>query len=229
MSQGMTDFLRNRYAVDTTPIVHPIVQPVPAFTDVPAATPPYRLAFSGNINFTVAERVRHVIEAVGDNPLYEIVLYTPVSPEDARETIGAWADNVTIAHLSDQKALVDALRGCDVMMLALVDRRGSSSIEDDFKTQFPTRTLEMLISERPLLVIAPADYYITRFFQMNGAGRTYSGTDIDELREVILDMCTNSALRKSCVRNALATAQSYRVNEVVTTLRRELKADRRTK
>jgi hypothetical protein len=224
MSQGMTDFFRVKYGIESTPLLHSIAQTVPQYTGTPSADPPYRLAFTGNINFTVAERIRDVIEAVGNDPQYEILLHSPVPEAQARETIGLWADNVTITDIPDQSDLVESLRSCDVMMLALVDRHGSG-LEDDFRTQFPTRTLEMLISERPLLVVAPKDYFITRFFEVNGAGLTYTENGIDGLRDSIHKICTNSELRDSCVRNALVTAESYRVEQVAATLRRELQSE----
>jgi hypothetical protein len=225
MSEGMTDFLLDKYGIDSTPILHPIVLPIPQIKKVPDAEPPYRLAFSGNVNFTVAERIRHVIEAVGDDPLYEIILHTPIPPEQARHEIETWASNIIIKHIPDQEALIESLRTCDVMMLALADRHGKE-LEDDFRTQFPTRTLEMLISERPILVIAPKDYFITRFFEANDAGLTYTDNSIDGLRDAIYRMCTSTELRESCVHNALATADSYRVNLVAETLRRELRSER---
>jgi len=221
MSKGMSEYLAKSYHIDSTSLLHPIVQPVPLFSAVRKSTKPYRIAFTGNINNTVVDVIRRVIDAIGEDPDYRIVLHTPVPIDRAKSLIGKWTDIIEIKDVPNQEDLVTSLRSCDVLILALADQH-NTILNDDFRTQFPTRTLEMLISERPILVIAPEDYYIARFFRGNGAGKVLSNMSTESIRKAIVNLCTNERERNVCVKNALRIAQEYRIENVTRVLRSEL-------
>jgi glycosyltransferase involved in cell wall biosynthesis len=135
--------------------------------------------------------------------------------------IGKWTDTIELKDVPNQEDLVASLRSCDVLILALADQH-NTILNDDFRTQFPTRTLEMLISERPVLVVAPYDYYIARFFRHNGAGKVLSDVSRESIRKAIEGLCKNERERNICVKNALKVAQEYRIENVARILRSEL-------
>lgn len=223
MSEGMTDFFTARYGVRSLPLLHAINCPIPVPSSLPKPEKPFRIAFSGNINFTMIEPLQKVILAIGEDPEYEIVLHTPVKPDDVRKRVGAWARNITLKDAPTQEELVASLRGCDLFVLALADMRGRE-LEDDFRTQFPTRTLEMLVAQRPILLLCPKEYFLARFFVKWGCGEVLESTDPHEIREAIERLCTDEEQRRRYVEKALAVATLYRGERVSGVLRDELYA-----
>lgn len=223
MSDGMSGFLMDRYRVASVPLVHAINHPIPAPGYLPSCERPFRIAFSGNINLTMVEPLRNVIAALGDDAGYEIVLHTPFSEAEVRRTLGMWRTNITVKDAGGQEELIASLRSCDVLGLALADMTGTH-LEDDFRTQFPTRTLEMLVAERPILLLCPRHYFLAQFFLTRGCGYLLEGTDPAKIREAVDLLCTSTDERTRLVRNALEAAGLYRGERVSALLRHELSA-----
>ena len=217
MSKGMAGFLLKRYGQKSHPILHPIPSSIPAFRELPAAKRPYKIAITGNINFTMGETLRRLVSVIRDVSDFQLHIFTSTSGDVIRNYLRIYGDNIDVMHVANREQLIDSIRDCDLLTLALDERRGD--LEDDFKTQFPTRTLELLVSERPILVLAPEDYYIARFFRETGAGEVVSSTDCETIRNAIIELCENPTKRNMYVRNALNIAKQYRVEKVVATLR----------
>ncbi len=222
MSDGVSRFLQANYGIEGDPLLHPVSLPIPEAAAPPDAEKPFVLGLSGNINFTTAEPLRNLIAAVGDSPDYRIVLHTLTPEAGIRETLGVWADNVSVRPVPDASELVLALSECDALVLGLGDRTGKP-MEWDFKTQFPTRTLEMLVSERPILLMCPDDYFLAEFFAENGCGRHVSATDAEAIGYAVREICADRALRSKCVAGALHAAARYRAEDVAESLQRRLR------
>ena len=58
------------------------------------------------------------------------------------------------------------LREADVVLLPHSFEYAEAA-RDEFRTIFPTKTIEYLISGRPMLAHAPADAFLTQFLQAN--------------------------------------------------------------
>ena len=222
MSQGMTDYYRERYGVESTPLLHPMAHEVPEFSEPAPAERPYRLALSGNMNFTMLGKLARVVKAVGDDPGYEIVLHAPQTADRIREDLGVWADNITVKDARRQEDLVASLGSCDLLLIGLENRIGKR-MDDDFRTQFPTRSLDMLVSGKPIMVLCPRDYYFARFFETHDCGFIEPATDPDTIKRSIDDLCADQERRSRYVRNALDVAQAYRGPAVAAVLDREMR------
>ena len=221
MSEGMARYLADHYGLDTIPLVHPLNEPIPQFTDLPRPTVPFKVGFSGNINPGVIGPLKSVIKTIGGDPSYLIVLHTPTDTGHVRKRLGAWANNIVTRDEQDTAGLVASLKGCDVLVLGLANGWGRN-FETDCMTQFPTRTLEMLIAERPILVLCPRNYFLAEFFITHECGLLVNDTKPESIRNALLRLCTDVALRSRYVANALQVAQHFRGDLVANQLRREL-------
>lgn len=221
ISPGIADYIASKYGVPAVPLLHPINEQIPEFSAPPMPKAPFKVGFSGNVNATMAVPLRAMLHAIGNDPDYRIVLHTPTDPERIKRSLGEWADNVVTLDIDDTTKLLEAMRDCDVLVVGLADRSGSRD-EEDFKTQFPTRTVEMLTAERPILVLCPPNYFLAKFFTTHGCGLLVDDTDPETIRNAVLHLCTDAALRSRCVANALRVAQCFRGDRVAALLRREL-------
>ena len=220
---GITGCMASKYGVPAVLLPHPVNEPIPEFRTPPMPQVPFKIGFSGNINATVVAPLCAMLSAVGNDPGYRIVLHTPTEPERIKHSLGEWADNVVTRDIGDTHRLLKAMRDCDVLVVGLADRSGNRD-EEDFRTQFPTRTLEMLIAERPILVLCPPNYFLAEFFTAHGCGLLVDDTDPEAIRNAVRRLCTDAALRSRCVANALKVAQRFRGDRVADVLRRELLA-----
>jgi glycosyltransferase involved in cell wall biosynthesis len=218
MSQGMTDFHREHYGQESTPLLHPLNLPIPEYEDLTIPEKPYTVTFSGSVNFTMLEPLRQVIHAIGDDPDYRIVLHSYVSTKQIRDLAGVWADNIEVRDKEKQEELVASLNECDVCLMGLHNGLGQQA-EWDFRTQFPTRTLEMLVARKPILLFSPKEYFFARFMDENGCARVVDTLDPAVIRREIDQMCTDNGVRSACVKAALDVAENYRGPVVAEVLR----------
>ena len=221
MNQGIADYYRDRYAVDAIPLVHPMSHAIPEYTEPALPQKPYTVTFSGNMNFTMLGLLSRVIRAIGDNPDYHIVIHAPNREEKIREDLDIWAGNITVKDVQRQEDLPGSLGACDLLLMGLENRSGPG-MDDDFHTQFPTRTLDMLVAGKPILLFCQDDYFLARFFREQDCGHVVSATNPDEIRAAIEMMCTDHQRRCRYVRNALKTARIFEAGTVAQTLRQEM-------
>ncbi len=226
MSDGMTRFYREAYGRDTTPLVHPLNLPVPEEPpERPAPKPPYRIGFSGNVNYTTRGAVEQVIRLVGNDPDFRIVFHTRTELARVREDLSVWAENIERKDTETQQDLVDALSECDLLVLGLENRDGSH-MESDFATQFPTRTLEMLLSGTPMLALCPRDYFTAQFLREHDCGMIVSEKNDRAVREALERLLTSGELRRRYSRNALSAVRLFRGSRVAAVLADALSSQR---
>jgi glycosyltransferase involved in cell wall biosynthesis len=70
----------------------------------------------------------------------------------------------------------------------------------------PTKTAECMASGTPILVYGPAGLPIVRYGRGSGWAYVLSNPDLSAIREVILQLATDTAMRESLGRRAMALA-----------------------
>jgi glycosyltransferase involved in cell wall biosynthesis len=96
----------------------------------------------------------------------------------------------------------------------------SASVCDiEQRTIFPTRTIEYLLSCRPIVAHVPADSQIGEFYRLHECALVVSRPDPDALSAALERLQADAVLRATLVRNALRTAQMFRADRVSQILR----------
>ena len=99
--------------------------------------------------------------------------------------------------------------------------------KDDFLTIFPTKTIEYLISGRPILAHTPADCFLTHFLRENDCALVVEQPDVDALTAAIERLRSDASLRRRLVSNALKAAAQFQACRVAREFRgRGLRARR---
>jgi len=222
MSEGMLEFYRERYPNlrSASALVHSFAEPIPAFRIPPMRSRPV-FAFSGNINPSCAEAARRLCQVVGSLPGAQLRFYTGQRQADLEQR-GVWQPNATCRRRLDRPSLLRALAESDVLLLPHGFTGEFSPVE--YQTIFPTKTIEYLISGRPILAHTPPGAFLTRFLKTHDCALVVEQPDPAAVAAAICSLREDTALRSRLVRNALLAARQFQVSRVAAHLREVLTA-----
>jgi glycosyltransferase involved in cell wall biosynthesis len=218
MSDGMAELYRAHYpGIRCSPLVHSFNEEVPAFGPPPTPGSPLRLTISGNIYEVCRDATERFCAALSRVADTELTLLT-ATPRSYLATLACCA-RTSIAQLLRRK-VVENLRKADILVLPHGFTGAYSAVE--YQTIFPTRTIEYLISGRPILAHAPPDCYLTRFLKENDCALIVDNPNIEQLIDAIQTLRENESLRSKLVRNALIAAERFHAPRVAGALRERL-------
>jgi glycosyltransferase involved in cell wall biosynthesis len=221
MSEGMQRLYRQHYPdLACTPLVHTFNDPLPddaVVKGVAAVHTPLRLAIQGNVNksnFGAAVQLAKAIKTFEHGEV-QCAVYSGTDPAQLRR-VGFDGLLFTASTVSRDR-LLEKLREADIMLLP----HGFSDqvVEDEILTILPTRTIEYLISGRPILAHLPADCFLHEFLARHECALIVTEPDVEKIREAVIQLQTDPELRERLVRQALVAAEQFRAPVVAGYLR----------
>jgi hypothetical protein len=216
MSEGMVELFRERYpGVPCSALLHTFNEPLPAFREPPPPGPVLRFALSGNINRTNEDAACRLGAVIGGMPDAELAIYSGTARAHL-ERLGLLRGRVSLQTVSRDE-LLRRLPEADVLLLPHGLQTEAS--ETERLTIFPTKTIEYLISGRPILAHTPPDCYLTRFLREQDCALVVDQPDRDELRAAVARLRSDAALRARLVQNALKAAERFQAQHVAAGLR----------
>lgn len=222
MSQGMSELYRQLFPhVAQTPLLHSFNEKLEAFREPPRPASgcpgsPMRFAFCGNL-VSCKDAAARLSEAVARAPNASLSIYSGDAPASLRRMgmLRPGTEHRTVPR----DEILELLRQADVVLLPHSFEYPEAA-GDEFRTIFPTKTIEYLISGRPILAHSPADAFLTKFLKENECALVVDRPDVDALCEAIERLRCDSALRSRLVRNALTTAQQFQASRVAAEFRK---------
>ena len=100
--------------------------------------------------------------------------------------------------------LLDAERNADLILVPLDNE---SPLHPILQTVFPTKTVEAMVANVPILVLAPEDTFTARYARSTGFAFVVSDFHKDVIREAILRLLTDNDLRQRLIQQARKTAE----------------------
>ena len=220
MSRGMSDYYRNQYPrLRQTPLVHAFSEATPPCDALPPVGSPLRLAFCGNVNHSCEDAASRLGQAIARCKDVVVHIYSGLAPGVFRR-IGLLRPGDSCETLPRDE-IPGRLAQADAVLLP----HGFSDpccAAEEFVTIFPTKTIEYLISGRPILAHSPPESYLTRFLVENDCALVVDRPDVNSLCAAIERLRTDGELRLRLVRNALRAAEFFRGPRVATELRQRL-------
>jgi hypothetical protein len=218
MSAGMLELYRERYpGLPCSALVHSFDGEIPPFMPPPALRSPLRLMMAGNINESCREAAARVCQTVAGDPDISLAVLS-ATPRRVLEQAGVLRQG--IEH-ETPAALGPRLQEGDILVLPHGFTGGYS--QEEYRTIFPTRTIDYLLSGRPILAHAPADSYLARFLREQDCALIVDEPSVEALQRGIRRLRVDGGLRSRLVRNALRAAQLFRGPAVAGTLRMRLR------
>jgi glycosyltransferase involved in cell wall biosynthesis len=217
MSEGMSELYREYYPnLKQTPLVHSFNDPIPTCAVPQAVGSPMKVVLSGNVNASCVDAATRLGEAVASCPDTRLTIYSGTDRNHLK-SIGLLRDGAECFMVSREE-LLPRLGEADFLILPH-GFTGSRS-QEEYRTIFPTKTIEYLISGRPILAHSPPDCFLTRFLRTNECALIVDKPDVHALREAMERLRTDYPLRRRLVENALKTARQFQAAEVAAELRR---------
>ena len=150
ISSALERLYRERYPwlkCSTLTHTHNVAMPDAATVTLPSLHEPLRLGFAGSINGSCAEAAARMLQLVRRNPRLRLHISSGMTATNFRN-LGYIGENIHIASVPYEQ-LPDRIRECDI----LVHPHGFTgpSVPEEYLTIFPTKTIDYLLSQRPIL------------------------------------------------------------------------------
>lgn len=219
MSEGMVELYRERYPdLRCSALVHSFNGGMPSFSLPPAPSSPLRIAISGSIGEACQEATVRICDAIFQTNDVKLTFLTG-TPRSYLAKLGFLRNGVRYETVpADQ--VVEKLRQSDIVVLPHGFTGGYSP--EEYRTIFPTRTIEYLICGRPILAHSPSDCFLTRFLIEHECALVVDQPNPLALCKAIETLRSDAALRSRLVRNALKAAEQFHAPRVAEALRSQL-------
>jgi len=223
MSKGMQRFYEEKYQLNKfLPLVHTFNEYPSNYESTNITNTQksiYQLVAIGNFNESNLDATRRLVNALKDNPKYELNLYTHV-PNLLLQQRGI--DTAAIHHRGfvRPEEVHDVLQQYDICVLTHGFRGGYGEVE--YKTIFPTRTIPFLLSGKPIFAHSPKGSFLNDFIDENECASLVDEADEQAILEG-LDRITNDlTYQKQLIQKARQTAKKFYGKEVVQQLKNRL-------
>ncbi len=219
MSEGMMELYRERYpSLRCSPLLHSFNEDIPEFAPPPAPEGRVKFAMSGNVNASCTDAAVRIVSALKRMDSHITILSG--TPKRYLHELGLLGEQVS--HLTVSRDLVVShLREADIILLPHGFTGGLS--DEEYRTIFPTKTIEYLISGRPILAHVPAKSYVSRFLRTHDCALIVDAPDDGAICAAARRLCEDAQLRCRLVRNALRAARAFHAPAVAAELRRVLR------
>jgi glycosyltransferase involved in cell wall biosynthesis len=223
MSEGMLELYRERYPdLKCSALVHSFNEQIPQFTPPPDPGSPLRLTICGSITESCKDATVRVAEAISRVPDTRLTLLTG-SPQSYLAELGLLRDGVGYETVS-RDDILNRLQQADIVVLPHGFTGGYS--QEEYRTIFPTRTIEYLLCGRPILAHSPRDSYLTRFLKEHECALVVDNPSVSELVEAIELLRSDRALRSKLTRKALRAAELFDAKSVAAGFRARLNGNK---
>jgi len=207
ISDGMIDFYKQRYPEFS-------FKALPHGFDIPETKyEPYtpnrrdiRFLFSGNLSESCRDATVRQIKTIIRNPNYHVHLSTsnPISDFEKYDICG---DNVHYEGFVTWEEFERRLTTFDIMLLP--HGFDGERTEVEYETIFPTRTIPLLYSNRPILAHTPKNVFLTRFLRKHDCAEIVDEKDEQAIEAAIERLLNDDQRRRQIIKNAMKTASLF--------------------
>lgn len=208
-NEGVRQFYVQRYGdwiADKIQLVYNSSDPAPYLAlQIPyRPQPPYTILFTGSIYWPQIQSLQNLVRAVnelGDLDI-RIKLYAPHSPEYiASYGLSGPKIDISVASPTEMARLQSR---ADILFVPLSWHTRSPDI---ISTATPGKLTDYLVAGRPILVHAPNWSHLSQYARENNFALVVDQEDIEQLKNGIRRLLTDTEYANQLIRNAQATFQ----------------------
>jgi len=178
------------------------------------------IVFTGMIYEYQIDSIRNLARAINELNDVQFHIYTQRTREYL-ESMGVYGDNIIYFGYVTEKEMVRIQKNADILFLPM-SFHGPGTNPDVIRTASPGKLAEYLAAERPILVHAPEDAYISWYAKKHGFGLVVDRPDITLLRESVRQLINDKELREELVLNASNLCKMHDVSKVSRFFMKEL-------
>lgn len=213
ISDGLTEYYRKNYkGYHFITLVHGFSIPKLSFEDFDIdKSEKVRFAYTGSFNESCRDAAVRLCKAIVLESNYELHVFGKAAALNLIEH-GVPNTNMVVYDFLVEEEFRNKLKFCHIMVLPHGFTGSWDAIE--FETIFPTRTIPLLTSNRPILLHSPENAFLTRFFKTNECGYIVSTKDSIEIYKAIKLIINDNFSRNRIIKNALKLSQMFDVKMV---------------
>ncbi|MCM3906402.1 MAG: glycosyltransferase [Pyrinomonadaceae bacterium] len=218
MSEGMQRLYAKNYpGLRCSPLLHTFNESLPnlCVSEVETVQTPLELLLFGNIgesNVEAATRFAQLVQAVPD---VHLTLLTGTQ-RSYLEKLGFRGSKVTVDVVS-RSVLLQRLSQAHIVLLP--HGFHGSIAGEEIATIFPTKVIDALISQRPILAHLPKDCFLAEFLRNHDCALIVDEPDLEALRNGLERLRDDRDLRSHLVRQSLLAANQFQASSVAGYLR----------
>ncbi|MEL6971367.1 MAG: glycosyltransferase [Bacteroidota bacterium] len=223
MSKGMQRFYEEKYQLAKfVPLVHTfdVYPPDASLSGLPGVDKEvYQLVAIGNFNESNIEATRRFLRAIENNQRYELNVYTHVPPMLLRQR-GLDTSSFHLRGFVKPEEVHNVLQQYDICVLTHGFTGGYGEVE--YRTIFPTRTIPMLLSGKPILAHSPPNSFLNDFISENRCASLVDEASESSIIATLDHLSGSLEQQEQLVQAARKTAEQFYGPNVVQTLKEKL-------
>ncbi len=219
MSDGMKDLYLKKYKIETIPLRHSYIskkeiKPLKRINN--------NIFFGGNIYEINYNSIRRISIACHDLNMNFVI----ASKIDNESLINK---NISGSHINriylNRDEYIQTITFQNILLIALDFPEETTIHDTELSTAFSTKAIEYMNSGRPILVHAPAHYFISKFFNKNKCGLVVSEKSVESIKKAILKLTKDNNLVDKLTKNAIQTAKIFETEKITDTFYATLLSD----
>jgi glycosyltransferase involved in cell wall biosynthesis len=207
LTDAMKDFYKEKYQIDAVVLPHCNNLSVHRIPLEINQTGPIKIGYLGNINVDRIPSLKILCESINENNQYFLTYFSSTS-KDYLIQQGLKIINSEIIFIPSDDRLIAEMSNCDVLFLPVINSDEHNERKFQMITGFPTKAIEYLICQKPILVHSKLDYFTAQFFSTNHCGLVIDGGK-KELYAALEKIRCDPKLRADLVANAFLVVSSY--------------------
>ncbi|MGD1046147.1 MAG: hypothetical protein ABR936_12640 [Bacteroidota bacterium] len=211
MNELLAEFYKQKYGVQCKILYHSIDNRnvVVAKEEKAVNNDIYTILFSGNISRFQIDSLLNLKDAIQLIPhKIRLLLFSPTNEIAIRES-GFRGDHISIAHY-DHDLLMNELKKADILFLPLSFKQSDSII---VKAAFPSKTMDYLAAQRPILIHAPEDCFIVKYAKERMFAEVVTENNIVPLAEAIELLLFNKEKQQELIENSYTTLLRHKSSQ----------------
>jgi len=171
----------------------------------------------GTVNASCLDALQRLYRVVRSTPDLLLTLVTS-TPGWVLRKWGLRGERLKVVPATlSREGMFAELASADMVFLPLGLRGALDGVE--YKTIFPTRTIEYLLCRRPILAHVPSDSYMAEFLRARGCALVVDSQEEEALAAAVQRLRADRDERARLVRAALAAAAEFEAGRVAHHLR----------
>ena len=219
MSEGMKDLYQKKYNIDTIPLLHSFSEEV-VENQFDNGNVEKSIFWGGSIYTINKETVKRV-----HNVCKELDYVLNVSAANTMRRLndlGFENKNIKVLPFLSREDYLAKVGNQKALLLSIDWPDESAVHKDELGTIFPTKTIEYLISGRPILVHCPEDYFLAKFFKDHQCGIVLTDRNPKKIKEQVEAVFNDEKRLKEMVSNAYKASKQFHISSVKNIFEKEL-------
>lgn len=219
MSKGMQNLYKRKYCIETIPILHSFSEDKTP-QNIEVNTISNSIFWGGAIYYINKNSVWRVHNAC----MNLTIKLTLSSSNKMRDLIrmGFKQSNLEILPFLTRTDYLRKLEQQDALLLGIDWPDESPYHVDELSTIFPTKTIEYLVSGRPIIVHCPDNYFLAEFFREHDCGILICERDISYIELEIKKFLGDKDLIRKKIDNAFNASRQFHTSNVVKVFKSEI-------